>query len=258
MTNGALRPPRTTPNLGLPVPGDAGPADQVTVTGELADALDALYARLLFQPGDIKASAASAPTTGWLLCDGSAHDRAQFSTLFAAIGTAYGAGDGSTTFNVPDFRDRFPRGEATPANLGVRGGEASHTITTAEMPWHAHGSSTANDNADHAHYVSGQTAGRSVGHTHPSGPPGYYLVGSAASVALASWAPQAGHTPCIMTNGPLSWGGTGGEDTDHSHGFGVWSGGASARHAHGINAEGGGAAHNNLPPYQSVNYFVKT
>jgi microcystin-dependent protein len=38
----------------------------------------------------------------------------------------------------------------------------------------------------------------------------------------------------------------------------VWSGGASARHAHGINAEGGGAAHNNLPPFQSVNYFVKT
>lgn len=48
--------------------------------------------------------------TGWLLCDGSAVSRTTYPTLFAAIGTTWGAGDGSTTFNVPDMRGRVPAG----------------------------------------------------------------------------------------------------------------------------------------------------
>jgi phage-related tail fiber protein len=47
---------------------------------------------------------------GWLLCDGSAVSRTSYATLFAVMGTAYGAGDGATTFNLPDFRGRFLRG----------------------------------------------------------------------------------------------------------------------------------------------------
>ena len=42
----------------------------------------------------------------WLECDGRAVSRTTYATLFAAIGTTYGAGDGSTTFNLPDFADR--------------------------------------------------------------------------------------------------------------------------------------------------------
>lgn len=52
---------------------------------------------------------ASAPT-GWLLCNGSAISRSVYSTLFSAIGTSYGAGDGSTTFNIPDLVGRVPVG----------------------------------------------------------------------------------------------------------------------------------------------------
>lgn len=47
---------------------------------------------------------------GYLLCDGSAVDRANYAALFAVIGTAYGAGDGSTTFNLPDTMSRYLRG----------------------------------------------------------------------------------------------------------------------------------------------------
>jgi len=73
--------------------------------------------------------AATAPT-GWLLCDGAAVSRTTFAELFAVIGTTYGAGDGSTTFNVPDLRQRFPLGKATAgtgATLGGTGGTIDHT-----------------------------------------------------------------------------------------------------------------------------------
>lgn len=50
------------------------------------------------------------PPTGYLICDGSAVSRATYADLFALIGTTYGAGDGSTTFNLPDYRGKFLRG----------------------------------------------------------------------------------------------------------------------------------------------------
>jgi len=67
--------------------------------------------------------------TGYLLCDGSAVSRAGQAALFTAIGTTYGAGDGSTTFNIPDLRQRFPLGKAvsgTGATLGGVGGAIDH------------------------------------------------------------------------------------------------------------------------------------
>lgn len=54
--------------------------------------------------------AGAAAPGGWLLCQGQAVNRTTYAALFAAIGTAFGVGDGSTTFNVPDMRGEFPRG----------------------------------------------------------------------------------------------------------------------------------------------------
>lgn len=75
---------------------------------------------------------ATAPS-GFLLCQGQAVSRTTYARLFAAIGTLHGAGDGSTTFNVPDMRDKFPYGAGKNA-LGKIGGEEAHTLTKAELP----------------------------------------------------------------------------------------------------------------------------
>lgn len=60
--------------------------------------------------GAIIMHAAATPPTGWLECNGNAVSRVTYAALFVAIATTWGAGDGSTTFNVPDFRGYFPRG----------------------------------------------------------------------------------------------------------------------------------------------------
>lgn len=73
-------------------------------------------------------AAASAPS-GWLLCDGSAISRTTYASLFAIIGTSHGSGDGSTTFNIPDYRGRFLRGVDSGAGRDPDSGSASSTVT---------------------------------------------------------------------------------------------------------------------------------
>jgi len=67
---------------------------------------------------------ANAPT-GWLLCDGRAISRTTFAGLFAVLSTSFGVGDGSTTFNLPDLRGRFPRYDDNMGNHGISGVTAS-------------------------------------------------------------------------------------------------------------------------------------
>lgn len=82
--------------------------------------------------------------SGWLGCDGTAISRTTYADLYAAIGTTWGAGNGTTTFNLPDFRRRVAVGSGgsgtdTLANtVGATGGYETHTLTTGEMPSHAH------------------------------------------------------------------------------------------------------------------------
>lgn len=75
----------------------------------LAKLADAVVAKLV-PTGAVSAYAGTTAPTGWLLCDGSAVSRVVQAALFAVIGTAHGSGDGSTTFNLPDYRGRFLRG----------------------------------------------------------------------------------------------------------------------------------------------------
>ena len=82
-------------------------------------------------------STGTAPT-GYLLCNGSAVSRTTYATLFAAIGTAYGSGDGSTTFNLTDMRDRMPIGAGTTYAVNASGGSSTTTIALANLPAHDH------------------------------------------------------------------------------------------------------------------------
>lgn len=102
--------------------------------------------RTFVQVGAVELLAGTPPdsSTGWLVCDGSAVSRTTYSLLFAAIGTTFGVGDGSTTFNLPDLRGRVPVGSGagtglTARTLGQTFGEETHTLTVTEMPSHNHG-----------------------------------------------------------------------------------------------------------------------
>ena len=85
----------------------------------------------------------SALMSDWLLCDGSAVSRTLYSELFSLIGTTYGAGDGSTTFNLPDVKGRVIVGQDEADDdfktLGAKIGEKEVTLTIAQMPRHNHG-----------------------------------------------------------------------------------------------------------------------
>lgn len=115
------------------------------------DALTQLLADLApgghAQVADVKMTARATAPTGWILCDGAAVSRSLYARLFAAIGTTYGVGDGSTTFNVPNFLGAGPiapgssgTGGATSHTLGQRGGEETHLTLAGEsgLPDHAH------------------------------------------------------------------------------------------------------------------------
>ena len=130
--------------------------------------------------------------TGWLLCEGQAIDRIIYADLFAAIGIVYGAGNGTTTFNIPDARGRFSLSKAasgTGSTLGSTGGAIDHKHTG---PAHTHsysGSVDANYGAtevlagggppttyagNHAHTYSGTTGSGGTGDTGTNNPP--YIV----------------------------------------------------------------------------------
>ena len=80
--------------------------------------------------------------SGWLICDGRAVSRTTYSRLFSAIGTTYGAGNGSTTFNLPNLKGRVPVGLDTSQtefnSLGKTAGEKTHKLKINELPKHSH------------------------------------------------------------------------------------------------------------------------
>lgn len=100
--------------------------------------------------GLVQMWAAAAAPSGWLLCDGSAISRADYATLYAAIGDTWGAGDGSTTFNVPDFQGRAPAGVGTSSG-GTDVTHVAETIALAtkyndKMQGHKHDLTLGNNN----------------------------------------------------------------------------------------------------------------
>jgi len=105
------------------------------------------------------------PPSGYLICDGTAISRTTYAALFAIIGSIWGNGDGSTTFNLPDLRQKFPMGKAasgTGATLAGTGGAIDHTHTYTQVPNHIHTIGVAITDPGHDHTVHG-IPGASVG-----------------------------------------------------------------------------------------------
>lgn len=139
--------------------------------------------------GDYKHSAQAASHGRWLLCDGSAVSRTTYSDLFALIGTAFGVGDGSTTFNLPDAAGKgiivYDSGDGD-FDIGDSGGEKEHTLTNDESPSHDHysfksgasgddvssskyPSSSRNYGNDYSYGIGGSDSEADVGKTSSSG-----------------------------------------------------------------------------------------
>ena len=115
---------------------------------------------------------ASAPG-GYLLCDGAAYSRSIYSALFTAIGTAYGVGDGSTTFNVPDMRGMFPRGVTgasandpdASSRTSINGGNSGNNVGSVQSSAfgsHYHTSSCTNGPGLSAPQIPGYNQGTSI------------------------------------------------------------------------------------------------
>lgn len=126
---------------------------------------------------------ATAPAD-WLMCYGQAVSRTTYANLFAAIGTTYGAGDGSTTFNLPDCRGRVGAGKddmggsaasrlttggsgVNGAALGATGGAQTHVLTVNQLANHSHTQVAVNSSAGSSGYPaqSNSSSGTNVAGT---------------------------------------------------------------------------------------------
>jgi microcystin-dependent protein len=96
--------------------------------------------------GEIKMWPIATPPTGYLICDGSAVSRSTYSALFTIVGTTFGVGNGSSTFNLPDFRDRMPIGAGSTYSANTFGGSADAIVVS-----HTHTASTSISDPGHFH-----------------------------------------------------------------------------------------------------------
>lgn len=179
--------------------------------------------------GSMMAYAGSTAPSFWLLCYGQAISRTEYEKLFAVIGTTYGVGDGSTTFNLPDLRgrvvvslDNMGGTDATRLSvtntLGGSGGEETHLNTSAEsgIVAHSHTITEPNSGQGHRHLIDRDT--------------------DAASGTAKSRAVETGT-------------GTGASVHTDRQTTGITIDNATAANA--------ASAHNNMQPYILLNYIIK-
>lgn len=230
----------TTPILGLVKPAGSDFVD-ISVLNSNSDKLDTAYGSLLIT-GIVLPFAGTTAPNGWLMADGAAVSRTTYAALFAVVGTTYGSGNGSTTFNLPDLRGRVPVGKNTGtfATLGATGGAETVALTEAQLPSHTHANSLNNNVV------------ASSSHTH----------GSSSLIARwfnlfyqnrtgSTWTATNAHNASI----------TGGSTSSTADGIAIGGNTDSPSATTTVDitnaAIGSGQGHANLQPYQVLNYCIK-
>lgn len=208
------------------------------------------YVDAITPSGSIIMFGGSAAPSGWLLCQGQAVSRATYATLFGVLGTSFGVGDGSTTFNLPNFQGRIPVGlNAGDADFNVLGKTGGQKTVAAHL--HTMG--------NHVHSISGHTHGMTHNHTisgtsHPYSQYDFVMQNTnnpGGSVATAAGPYTALNIPSTtiagaLNIGPSSVSDTGGPSTPNT--------GAPSSN----NTDSAGAGANNMNPFQVVNFIIKT
>lgn len=179
--------------------------------------------------GGIVLWATNTAPTGWLVCDGTAVSRSTYSGLFAILGTTYGAGDGSTTFNLPNLKGRVAVGRDSADSdfdvLGETRGSKTHTLTSAEMPSHTHIQDA------HNHGITDS------GHSHHTTNYAFLYQGAFANVA---------YTPDAVSG------------VSANYNTNTVTTGITINNTTAVNQNtGGGGAHNNIQPSIVLNYIIK-
>jgi microcystin-dependent protein len=204
-------------------------------------------------PGIISQFAGATAPPGYLLCDGTAVSRTTYSSLFTTIGTAYGAGNGTTTFNLPNLQNRIPVGKGPDSEfdtLGETGGEKAVTLTASQIPAHSHPNSlSSNTVASSGHAHGPGTYGAAIGATNDN----IGAIGYQASYVRGGGPGQSTYT--VLGSG------TGAQNFNHYTPVYGASDGPNATTTVTLtnsNNTGGGGSHTNLQPYIVVNYIIKT
>lgn len=184
---------------------------------------------------------------GFLVCDGSAVSRSDYSALFDVIGVTYGAGDGYTTFNLPNLSGKVTLGTSLNYVEGSTGGEESHSLTSTEIaehshevPSHTHANTIAVTTPKLVHTVGQglftytvlagfQNAGGSQSTTS-----GFYNRVTSAEMSRSTNLSIAAHTATACT----------------------MSGGVTDCSAFDTESAGLGTAHNNMMPYLTLTYLI--
>jgi microcystin-dependent protein len=215
------------------VTGNSSVGGNLTVTGTVTAS-----GGFIMPTGALLEYGGSSAPTGWLLCNGAAVSRTTYAALFAVLGTVYGAGDGSTTFNVPNKVDRVGVGAGSSYARGAAGGAASATtssagshnhtgavtgtaISTAQMPSHTHGVSDP---------------GHSHSYSTPAVIAGFVDGGSGAWTQFGT-----GTTSSSGTGISINY-----EGSNQAHDHGIYTDGT---HTHSVST---------IQPYLASNYIIKT
>ena len=257
-------------------PNSGGPRDPATGNPTYWSQFSGLAAGS--DVGDVKTVATEQPPFGWLKCNGEVVSRTQYAALFEAIGTRYGAGNGSTTFGLPDLRGEFVRGWDD--DRGVDPGRElgsfqegqnaahSHEASTTGAGGHAHeGSAAAAGGHGHNASISGAGGHAHSGGTTVDGSHGHsisvgnttsfdgHVGGGYGAIGTAYTNAEGAHSHSITTNAVA----------DHTHGVGIAAApdhvhtvsvSAVADHVHGVSVASSGG-NESRPRSVALLYVIK-
>jgi len=172
----------------------------------------------------------------WLICDGTAISRTQYGALFAILGTTYGTGNGSTTFNLPDLRQRFPIGKAASGTANTLAGTGGAIDHTHSVPAHHHAMGTGAD----------LNITSSGSHTHTATTNAFYEAGGLTNPGFnnpPNWSRYVGGTVTV-------------DAASHTHSSASFAGKIGLVTG-GVDGNAAMTSGTQNPPYLVVNYIIK-